>query len=144
MAQGEDRDVAEIHSIEYRCLSFHLSSVQYAVSSNLLSLGARLLSLGIISHDTYESLLISSRTMTERAGSLMFYIQQRVRLQPDCYHLFIDVLMEDWDLYDSILHLLYDTYQSLATKERAKLDVSPSNKEGISILTTGMYFLKRQ
>ena len=126
----------EQNSIEYRSLVAHRSVIEDAISFDVVSFGAKLSLSGIISSGKFTALLNSPRSERDRAEYLMSLILDTVKIESDRHHVFINVLLEDWDQYDVILRGLHETYQSLAIEERAKLDQSSFT---FPILTTGIY-----
>ena len=128
----------EQSSIEYRSLVTHRSVIEDAISFDVVSFGARLAVLGIISSGKFTALLNSPKSERDRAEYLMSLILDTVKTESDRYHVFINVLLENWDQHDVILRGLHETYQSLAIEEHAKLDQSSFT---FPILTTGIFIL---
>ena len=99
------------NSAEYRTLIHHTANLHSAVKSQLVSLGARLVSLDLIAPEKYDEFRLLCNPEVNRAADLVRLIQDKVKQNPRCYHTFIAALQEDQAQYGDIIRKLQDTYQ---------------------------------
>ena len=94
---------------EYETLIRHTVDLQLAVKADLVSLGAELVSAGIITPSQYQETRNSYRSVDDRAANLVGYVQNKVHQNPQHYDTFIGVLMSDQSQYGDILAKLQET-----------------------------------
>ena len=90
-------------SAEYEVLIRHAVDLRLIVKENLFPLAARLVSAMIITSEQYYEIRNAWRPVDERAANLVGYVQDRVKRDPRCYHVFIDALRSDLTQYGDIL-----------------------------------------
>jgi hypothetical protein len=100
-------------SAEYRCLVSNITQIESAIQSDVVPLCAALVASQLISSGAYEH-IISLPTIA-RAGKLISFILERVKMEPQSYHV---ILLRYSSEHDVIQRSLYETYQALVTKER--------------------------
>ena len=96
---------------EYRTLIHHTADLQSAVKSQLVSVGAGLMSRALIAPHKYDELINYYVPEATRAAELVRLIQNKVKQNPRCYYSFIATLQEDQAQYGDILRKLQYTYQ---------------------------------
>ena len=79
-------------SPEYQTLVCHTADLQLAVKMELISLGAKLVSVGLITPDQYEKIRNPYRQCESRATDLVCFIQIKVQQHPRWYGVFVNVL----------------------------------------------------
>ena len=77
---------------EYQTLIRCTADLQLGVKMDLISLGAELVSAELITPEQYHETrnLHVSREM--RAANLVEFVQLKVRQDPECFHVFVDIL----------------------------------------------------
>ena len=66
----------------------------------------------------YKMISTSSASESDRAASVLELVEQKVLLNPQCYHTFVAVLLDNEMQFGSILQKLQDTYQPYEQKSR--------------------------
>ena len=115
------------NSAEYRTLIHHTADLQSAVKSQLVSLGARLVSHPLlIAPHKYEEIINYYVPEATRAAELVRLIQDKVKQNPRYYHSFIAALQEDQTEYGDILQKLQYTYQIYHSKDTSTNPSTPA------------------
>ena len=97
---------------EYDVLIHHTADLQITVRTDLIGLGAQLVSAQIITPDQYEKIRNIHQSVDERAADLVGYVQIKVRQDPQYYNAFIDALRRDLSQYAGILTKLEDSFNN--------------------------------
>ena len=114
-------------SAEYEVLIRHTVDLQLAVKANLISLGAQLVAVQVITPDQYQEIRNPHLSVNERAADLIGYVQSKVRQSPQHYHAFIDALRKDESEYRDVLAKLEG---SLLNRLSPQLPITtPSSRE---------------
>ena len=83
-----------------------------AVSNNLIQLSGHLLARGLITMEKHDELRNKMLPEASRAANLVELVQREVRLDPQNYFKFINILKEDIASYSNILRHLSEVYHS--------------------------------
>lgn len=103
------------NSPEYETVIQCTSMLRAAVQDHLLTLSGHLLGHHLISPEQDSELRNVMHSESSRAARLIKMVQGRVKLSPEWYHTFIEVLEGDGDNFKDILKYLKDTYSSLTS-----------------------------
>ena len=79
-------------SPEYQTLICHTYDLQIAVKMELIPLGAKLVSVKLITLDQYEEIRNLHRPLDIRAADLVYFVQVKVQQDPKCYDVFVAIL----------------------------------------------------
>ena len=101
---------------EYEVLIRHTVDLQLAVKTNLISLGAQLVAIQVITPDQYHEIRNPNRPDNERAADLVGYVQSKVRQNPLHYQAFIEALRGDECEYRDILAKLEGSFDRLTNR----------------------------
>ena len=74
------------------------------------------MAIGLVSDVMYKIISTSSASESDRVAGVLELVEQKVLLNPLCYHTFVAVLLGDEMQFGSILQKLQDTYQSYEQK----------------------------
>ena len=96
-------------STEYETLIRHRVDLQLAVKADLVSLGAQLVAVSIITPSQYQEIRNSYRPLDDRVADLVGYVQDKVHQDIRHYQTFIGVLMSDQSQYGDVLTKLQET-----------------------------------
>ena len=100
---------------EYMTMVRCTRALRTAVQTQLFSLGASLLSAGMISTDNDSDIRNTMHSEPERAARLIEILQLKVELESQTFHTFLSILDKDRDIYKGILKMLREKYQSFCT-----------------------------
>ena len=90
--QLQDSFLAMGESPEYQTLVHCTYDLQLAVKLELVPLGAKLVSVGLITPDQYAEIRNPYRAREDRAADLIYIVQVKVLQNPECYDDFVAVL----------------------------------------------------
>jgi hypothetical protein len=88
---------------KYRTLVRCTADLQLGVKMHLIPLGAKLVSVGLITPDQYREIRNRHVSRLERAADLVDSIQVKVQQDPKCFYVFTRIL-EDINKYDQIMY----------------------------------------
>ena len=77
---------------EYRTLVQCTADLQLAVKMDLISLGAELVSAELITPEQYHEARNLCIPLGVRAANLVYFVQVKVQQDPECFHVFVDIL----------------------------------------------------
>ena len=77
---------------EYRTLVRCTADLELGVKMELISLGAKLVSAELITPEQYHETRNLCISREVRAANLVEFVQVKVQQDPECFHVFIDVL----------------------------------------------------
>ena len=97
---------------EYQTMIACTVELRNAVSNNLIQLSGHLLARGLITMEKHDELRNKMLPEASRAASLVELVQRKVRLDPQNYFEFINILKEDILIYSDILRHLSEVYHS--------------------------------
>ena len=101
---------------EYQALIKFLPQLMVAVEFDLISLSAQLLQRYLITV-SQEREIRNQMSKTNRAANLLALVLNKVDLDSNNYHVFIEVLEEDEDIYKDILYRIKEEYYFLSGGE---------------------------
>ena len=81
-------------SLEYITLKRYLPQLQAAVQNDLATIGANLRTKGIVSDKSHARLKNRSLSREERAANLVTMVMTSVKLNPEYYNVFVEVLLQ--------------------------------------------------
>ena len=119
-------DHSDTNSAEYRALICLSPALQLAVESQLTSLGAELIGVGLITPDDYNWLTNPSLQRDDQAAYLVRLIQHKVQQDPQCYQTFVAVLKKDESQYNGIAGSLQRTVTMLRRQWPSSTHLSDS------------------
>lgn len=79
---------------EYITVKKHLPQLQAAVKADLATITAKLQAKGIISEKNTAKVKDKSKSLEERAANLVVMVMNMVRLNPEHYNVFVDILQQ--------------------------------------------------
>ena len=125
-------------SAEYRALVCLTPAFELAVKTQLTSLGAQFVAIGLITPDDCCWLIINpSLQEDDQAANLIRLIKQKVRQEPQCYQKFISALEKDRSQYSSIVGTLQHTVELIRQQQQSNtVDATPSSTAS----TSSIYF----
>ena len=77
---------------EYQTLIRCTADLQLGIKMELISLGAELVSAELITPEQYHVTRNLHISREVRAANLVEFVQVKVRQDPECFHIFVDVL----------------------------------------------------
>ena len=77
---------------EYQTLVRCTVDLELAMKMELISLGAELVSAELITPEQYHEARNLHIPLSVRAANLVYFIQIKVQQDPECFHVFVDVL----------------------------------------------------
>jgi hypothetical protein len=83
---------------EYRTLIRRTADLELGVKMHLITLGAELVSKELITPEQYEETRNRLKPLDERAANLIYFVQVKVRQDPEYFYVFVDIL-EDINKY---------------------------------------------
>lgn len=83
-----------MESLEYLTLKRYRTQLEAAVQANLVAITSELLSRGLISKKSSVWLRDKSKSLAVRASNLVAMVMNGVRLKPDNYNAFVEVLQK--------------------------------------------------
>ena len=92
--------------ILYTSLQKHVPNIRTAVRANLTQLSGELLAKGLISPESDVKLRDRAQSEEDRAAELVTLVMDQVKLNPDNYKTFIDILKESGSHFNAIIQLL--------------------------------------
>ena len=124
-----DRD-----SAEYRALVCLAPALELAVKSQLTSLGAQFVAVGLITPDDCCWLIINpSLREDDQAANLIRLIKLKVHQDPQCYQKFINVLGKDQLRYSGIVGSLQRTVELIRRQPQSNtVDATPPSTASTS------------
>ena len=99
-------------SVEYETLKSNVEELKLAIRPQVNKLGAKLVAARLVSNVMFKIISTSSASESVCATGVLELMEQKVQLNPQCYHTFVAVLLDDEVQFGSILQKLQDTYQS--------------------------------
>ena len=90
----------------YTTLLEHVPNIRTAVKANLTQLSGALLAKHLISPGSDVKLRDRSQNEEDRAADLVTLVMDQVKLNPDNYKTFIDILKESGPHFENIIQLL--------------------------------------
>ena len=145
------RNVAKIHvatdmsgrplTPEYKCMRDCLTDLRLAVRADLLWLCGELHANRLISEDKERSLRNRNVDEADRVAELCSLLIDKVRLDPENYHVFLEILKKKERFFKEIIALLGDYSADTQTGNEATSSPSANNhsEEELDMLTDGMY-----
>lgn len=122
-------------SAEYRALIRLTPDLQLAVKAQLISLGAQLVAVDLITRGNYSYLINPMLEEEYRAAKLVELIQQKVQQDSRWYQTFIDVLEKDHSQYSGIVGSIQRTVNLLHQQKQSNIvDATPSSIASASSL----------
>ena len=97
-----------------------------AVQNNIIALGAALFAEDLITDDNYTSLKNETRSEVIRAAELVGYVMNKVEQDPENYHIFIKVLLEEGAAYKEVLKILEPIYRDPDGNDQAGAVAQPN------------------
>ena len=122
---------------EYRCLLDCLSELRLAVNADLLWLCGELHAHQLISDDNEKSLRNRNVDEADRVAKLCSLAIDKVRLDPENYHVFLRVLKKKEQLFKEIIALLGEKCSSY-THNGSETTSTSVNNHSDSELDAGM------
>lgn len=80
--------------LEYITLKKHLPQLQAAVKADLATITAKLRTKGIITEKNVAIVKNKSKSLEERAANLVVMVMNMVKLNPEYYNVFVDILQQ--------------------------------------------------
>lgn len=80
--------------LEYITLKKYLPQLQAAVKADLATITTKLRSKGIVSDKNVARLKDKSKSSEERAANLVVMVMNMVKLNPEHYNVFVDILQQ--------------------------------------------------
>ena len=117
-------------SVEYKTLKDTIGELKAAIKSDVARLGAKLVATRLMSDVMFKIVSNPNVSESDRVDVMLEDIELKVKLNPQCYHTFVALLLGDQILYDSVLKRLQDTYQAYEQQSRIP--------QGAAAITTGM------
>ena len=77
---------------EYRTLVRCTVDLELGMKMELISLGAKLVSAELITPEQYHEARNLHISLDVRAANLVYFVQVKVRQDPECFHVFVDIL----------------------------------------------------
>ena len=77
---------------EYRTLVRCTADLELGMKMELISLGAKLVSAELITPEQYHETRNLCISWEKRAADLIEFVQVKVRQDPECFHVFVDIL----------------------------------------------------
>ena len=108
-------------SAEYETLIHHTSDLQLAVETQLISLGAELVSVGLITPNEYACLRNPHHQNDIKAANLIEMIQKKVQQDSWWYQTFVGVLKKDQSQYSGIVGRLQQTVARLRQQQQSNI-----------------------
>ena len=102
------------NSPEHRTIVQCTPKLIIALQDDLNVLSGELLAAGLINGNNAAALAIPSIGVAERAAQLIGFVRNKVELEAENYHSFIQVLKQRQDDHKNILKILDDRYKDLS------------------------------
>lgn len=99
-------------SPEYRTIIRAFSHLTSAVQHTLISLSSELIATQLISPEIGTSLINGSRDKIERAFELVALVTNKIKQNPQNYHVFVEVLTKNGTCYQEVLQQLSLMYSA--------------------------------
>lgn len=80
--------------LEYTTLRKYLPQLQAAVKADLSTITAKLRAKGVLSDKGVARLKDKSKSLDERAADLVVMVMNMVKLNPEHYNVFVDILQQ--------------------------------------------------
>ena len=93
-------------SPEYRTIIRACSHLTFAVQHTLISLSCDLIATQLISPEIGTSLTNDSRNKLERALELVTFVTNKIKQDPQNYHVFVEILKKNGTCYQEVLQQL--------------------------------------
>ena len=117
-------------SVEYKTLTDNIGELKAAIKSDVVQLGAKLVARSLMSDAMFRIVSNPNVSESDRVEVMLEVIEVKVKLNPQCYHTFVALLLGDQIVYDSVLQRLQDTYQAYEQQSRIP--------QGAAVIMTGM------